>query len=100
MRLVIIELSYLEGFWFLLEGFLKIIFLHGEIFEFSSFFFCLKILFNNVNGKATLCHTPLVAVIANCQKLAQLAVFDLFFFFWEIQVRFIFVRTLTFFIYK
>jgi hypothetical protein len=28
-------------------------FLHGEIFEFSSFFFCLKILFN-VNGKATL----------------------------------------------
>jgi hypothetical protein len=28
--------NYLEGFWFLvLEDFLKIIFLHGEIFEFS-----------------------------------------------------------------
>jgi len=27
-------LKYLEGFWFLLEDFLKIIFLHGEIFEF------------------------------------------------------------------
>jgi hypothetical protein len=26
--------NYLEGFWFLLEDFLKIIFLHGEIFEF------------------------------------------------------------------
>ncbi len=25
---------YLEGFWFLLEDFLKIIFLPGEIFEF------------------------------------------------------------------
>jgi hypothetical protein len=35
-----LEISYrdiisLEGFWFLLEDFLKIIFLHGEIFEFS-----------------------------------------------------------------
>jgi hypothetical protein len=29
-----------------------IIFLNDEIFEFQSFFFCLKILFN-VNGKAT-----------------------------------------------
>jgi hypothetical protein len=29
------ELKYFEGFWFLLEDFLKIIFLHGEIFEFS-----------------------------------------------------------------
>jgi hypothetical protein len=27
------ELSYLYGFWFLLEDFLKIIFLHGEIFK-------------------------------------------------------------------
>jgi len=27
-------LIYLEGFWFPLEDFLKIIFLHGEIFEF------------------------------------------------------------------
>jgi hypothetical protein len=25
---------YLEGFWFVLEEFLKIIFFHGEIFEF------------------------------------------------------------------
>jgi hypothetical protein len=35
-----LEISYrdvisLEGFWFLLEDFLKKIFLHGEIFEFS-----------------------------------------------------------------
>jgi hypothetical protein len=32
-----LEISYtviiLEGFWFLLEDFLKIMFLHGEIFE-------------------------------------------------------------------
>jgi len=27
--------NYLEGYWFLLEDFLKIIFLHGEIFEYS-----------------------------------------------------------------
>jgi hypothetical protein len=40
---------YLEGFGFLLEDLLKIIFVNGEIFEFPSFFFCLKILFN-VNG--------------------------------------------------
>jgi hypothetical protein len=32
LRLVI-ELESLEGFWFLAEDFLKIIFLHGEIFE-------------------------------------------------------------------
>jgi hypothetical protein len=51
------KLKYLEGFWFLLERiFLKIIFLHGEIFEFSYFFFCLKILLN-VNGKAKVSHT-------------------------------------------
>jgi hypothetical protein len=30
LRLVL----HLEGFWFLLEEFLKIRFLHGEIFEF------------------------------------------------------------------
>jgi hypothetical protein len=52
-----LEISYrdiisVEGLWFLLEDFLKIIFLHGEILEFSSFFFCLKILFI-VNGKVT-----------------------------------------------
>ncbi len=45
LRLVI-ELYFLEGFWFFLEDFLKIIFLHGEIFEFPLFFFCLKVLFN------------------------------------------------------
>jgi hypothetical protein len=34
LRLVV-ELSYLEGFWFLLEDFFKVIFLHSEIlFEF------------------------------------------------------------------
>jgi hypothetical protein len=33
LRLVVV-LQYLEGFQFLLEDFLKIIFLHGEIFEF------------------------------------------------------------------
>ncbi len=39
---------------------MKIIFWHGEIFEFPQFFFCLKILFN-VNGKATVVTgTPLV----------------------------------------
>jgi len=47
---------------FLLEDFLKIIFLHGEIFEFPSFFFCLKVLLN-VNGKATVWHTPCFSVI-------------------------------------
>ncbi len=42
LRLVIIELKCHEGFGFLLEDFLKIMFLHGEIFEFflnSSFAF-------------------------------------------------------------
>jgi hypothetical protein len=38
------------SFWFLLEGFFEIIFLHGEIFVFPKFFFFLKLLFN-VNGK-------------------------------------------------
>ncbi len=42
----------MKDFWFLLEEFLKIILLHGEIFEFPYFFFCLKVLFH-VNGKAT-----------------------------------------------
>jgi hypothetical protein len=46
-----ILVSFLEDF------FLKIIFLHGEIFEFSEFFFCLQILYN-VNGKGTVWHTP------------------------------------------
>ncbi len=42
---------------------MKITFLHGEIFEFPSFFFCLKIPFN-VNGKATQCDTPLVCLLS------------------------------------
>jgi hypothetical protein len=29
------QLYYLEGFWFLIEDFLKIMVLHGEIFEFT-----------------------------------------------------------------
>jgi hypothetical protein len=58
LRLVIVELWYLEGFWFVLEDFfLKTTFLHGEILEFSSLVFCLKICFN-VNGNATVWHTP------------------------------------------
>jgi hypothetical protein len=53
-----LEISYRviiarRNFLFLLEDFLKIIFLHVEIFEFPQFFFRLKILFN-VNGKATM----------------------------------------------
>jgi hypothetical protein len=50
--------------WFLLEDFLKLIFLHVEIlFEFWSFFFCFQILFN-VNGKAiVLWHTPCLFII-------------------------------------
>jgi hypothetical protein len=53
-----LEISYrviniLKDFWFLFEDLLKIIFLHGEIFEFPYiFFFHIKILFH-VNGKAT-----------------------------------------------
>jgi hypothetical protein len=56
-----LEISYYrviisEGFRFLLDDFfffLKIIFLHGEIFEFPKFFVCLETLFN-VNGKVTM----------------------------------------------
>jgi hypothetical protein len=32
---LVIDLQYLERFWYLLENFLKIMFLHGEVFEFS-----------------------------------------------------------------
>jgi len=52
----------LKDFGFFLEDFLKIIFLYGEIFEFSSFFSCPKIPFN-VNGKATVWHTPCLCVV-------------------------------------
>ncbi len=47
----------MKDFGFFWEDFLKIIFLHGEIFEFSYFFFCLKMLLK-VNGKVTVWHTP------------------------------------------
>jgi hypothetical protein len=30
----VLSTAYLEGFWFLLEDFFEIMFLHGEIFEF------------------------------------------------------------------
>jgi hypothetical protein len=43
-----LEISYrvinlLEGFWFLLEHFFKIMFLHGEIFEFFGFLSSLSV---------------------------------------------------------
>jgi hypothetical protein len=47
-----LEISYIvinisKDFDFIfLENFLKIILMHGEIFEFPYFFFCLKILFS------------------------------------------------------
>jgi hypothetical protein len=70
LRLVT-ELWYVEGFWFLLEGFLKIIFLHGEVLEFPWFFFCLKILLN-VDGKATVWHTPYCFLCdINCRRWAS-----------------------------
>ncbi len=42
--------------------------------------FCLKILFNVKWQGHNVSDTPLVEVSANCQKLAQLAVFELFSF--------------------
>jgi hypothetical protein len=46
-RVIIYQrILYLEGWWFLLEDFWKIMFLYGEVFEFSRFLFWLKILFN------------------------------------------------------
>jgi hypothetical protein len=63
LRLVIIELWCLEGFWFLLEDFLflKIIFLHGEIFLNSYHSsFAVKYFFKNVNDKATVWHKTFV----------------------------------------
>jgi hypothetical protein len=58
-----IQLQYLQGFWFVLEEFFKITFLHGEIFEFPLFFFCLKMILFNANGKATVWHTPIIIVL-------------------------------------
>jgi len=63
---------YLEGFWFLWEDFRKIIFLHGEIFEFPWFFFCLKV-HVNVNSKATVWHNLcFVCQVENSQTTAPL----------------------------
>jgi hypothetical protein len=42
-----------EGFWFLIEDILKIIFLHGQKFEFQKVFCCFKI-FLKVNGNVLL----------------------------------------------
>jgi hypothetical protein len=65
LRLVITECyNILKDFGFLSEDFLKIIFLHGEIFEFPSFF-CLKIHFN-VNGKATVVTHQLLLYWNSC----------------------------------
>jgi hypothetical protein len=52
---VIISLKDFGFFWRIFWRFG--IFVHGEIFEFPLFFFCLQICLN-VNGKATVWHTP------------------------------------------
>ncbi len=53
--------NILKDFGFFQMVFLKIIFLHGEIFEFCVILlFALRRHFFNVNGKATLCDTPVV----------------------------------------
>jgi hypothetical protein len=70
-----LEMSYrsynniLKDFLFLLEDFLKIIFLHGERFEFPQFFFCLKILFNII-GKGNSVMHPLFLLILVSQTLS------------------------------
>jgi hypothetical protein len=79
LRLVI-ELWYLEGFWSLYRMFLKIIFLHGEIFEFSQFFFFLHILFN-VNGNATVWNTLVWKMYLWSSKSTPMLVPGFFFFF-------------------
>jgi hypothetical protein len=56
LRLVT-ELWYLEGFWFLLEGFFEDCILTWWNIWISIIFLCLKI-FLNVNSKATVWHTP------------------------------------------
>jgi hypothetical protein len=72
--------------WVSFRGFLKIIFMPGEIFEIPLFVFCLKILFY-ANGNATVWHTPcyclsfhdylLLVVLISCEVLVK-------FFFWVI----------------
>jgi len=56
LRLVIIELSYVEGFWFLLEDFFEdYIFAMVKYLSFhNSSSFALRYLLFNVNGKATI----------------------------------------------
>ncbi len=61
----------MKDFGLNLEGFLKIIFLHCEICEFPWFLFWLKILFN-VNGKATVWHTPCFFVILGVWRNVKL----------------------------
>jgi len=56
LRLVI-ELSYLEGFWFLIEDVFEDYIFAFENIWVSTILFCLEILLN-VNGKATMWHTP------------------------------------------
>jgi hypothetical protein len=52
---LMIKMCYLERISFFLKDFFKSIFLHGEILELPSFFFCFKTFFK-VNGKATITH--------------------------------------------
>jgi hypothetical protein len=85
----------LKDFGFFFEDFLKMIFLHGEIFEFSSFFFCLKILFN-VNGKATVWHAPCWGCCKFPKTCSTYCIWP--FCFLEMQVKLIFIKTLQNFI--
>ncbi len=53
--MVIIELYYLEGFWFLLEDFFEVLyFCMVKYLSFHNYFFALIFFFKNVNGKVTM----------------------------------------------
>jgi hypothetical protein len=65
---------------------LKIIFLHGEIFEFLSFFFCLKI-FLNVNGKGHSVTHPLFKWVEMSKHLTRKKSLKRVFFSWLNQTR-------------
>jgi hypothetical protein len=65
---------------------LKIIFLHGEILEFSSFFFFLKIFFK-VNGKGHNVTHPLFKWVEMSKHLPLKKSLNRAFFSWLIQVR-------------
>ncbi len=64
----------LKDFWFLLEDFLKVIFLHGEIgilsFHNSSSSFAFRYFFN-VNGRARVYDTPIPLVIIRVAYFRQ-----------------------------